>query len=169
MRRKIFTIIFLFLLIKPFILFSEEVIPPSSSEDLDSLRDPFTPQLPLPPVKEIPKPANPPRPTATGPDTVTPPPPAKKNPEPIVEKPLPPQIKISGLLWNTDQPQAIINDRIVNVGDEIEKWTIQKIDQGGIEISARGNKIFIPTNFSVPNGSLKEPVNPKKQSFGGKI
>ncbi len=170
MKIKIFLIIFLFLVVNPIILFSAEGIPPDS-EDLDSLRDPFTPQLPLPPGEETQKPVGQQKPSQriaspTAQDTVIP----QKTPMPIVEEPLkPPEIKISGLIWSTDRPQAIINDQIVEVGDQIKDWTIQKIDKDGVEISARGKKILIPTNLSVQNSSVKEPVNPKKQSSGRQI
>ena len=161
MRKKIFAIIFLFLLLKPVILFSAEGISPDS-DDLDSLRDPFTPQLPLPPLEKIHEPVeaqNPPREKESSP----------VSPRPLGEKPLPPEIKISGLIWNTNQPQAIINDRIVKVGDQIEKWTIQKIDKDGIEISSEGKNILIPANFSVPGSSSVEPVNSRKRSLEKRI
>ena len=51
MKKKNLAIIFLFLLIKPILLFSAQATSPAP-DDLDSLRDPFTPQLPLPPVEE---------------------------------------------------------------------------------------------------------------------
>ena len=187
MRRKIFAIIFWFLLIKPFSLFSEKVIPPNSSgtemkpdgqkdknslEDLDSLRDPFVPQLPLPPMEEIQKPVvqTPVQPLESSPKQET----VRLQPLPqkqaTVEEPLKtPVIQISGLIWNSDQPQAIINNQIVKVGDQIEEWTIQKIDKDGIEISARGNKILIPTDFSVGSSSPKAAVDSSKRSSRGKI
>ena len=174
MSRKFFTIIFLFLLIKPFILFSEEVAPLGSlgsdmKEDLDSLRDPFTPQLPLPPVEEIQKPAvqNPPKESPSKQEMVIPQPSSQKTTK---EEPLkPPAMKIFGVIWNSNQPQAIINDQIVKVGDHIEEWTIQKIDKEGIEISARGNKILIPTNFGYGSSSPKAGIDYRKPSSVGKI
>ncbi len=158
MRIKIFVIVFLFLMVKPVLLFSSIEGIPSDSEDLDSLRDPFMPQLPLPPAEEIQKPK--------AQDTVIPQPSPLEIPKPVVlEEPLkPPEIKILGVIWNTDRSQAIINDQIVEVGDQIEAWTIQKIDKDGVEISARGKKILIPTNFSIQSSSPKELVNPKKKN-----
>ena len=160
MRRRISMIIFLSLLIKPLISFSEE--------DLDSLRDPFTPQLPLPPVEEVQKPTtqNPAQSESTPKQETVVPQPSKQT---IKEEPLkPPVVKISGVIWHSDQPQAIINDQIVKVGDHIEEWTIQKIDKDGIGISARGHKVLIPTNFSVGSRAPKAAVDSSKLSPGGK-
>ena len=175
MSRKIFTIIFLFLFIKPFILFSEEVISSDSlgtdmKEDLDSLRDPFTPQLPLPPEEEIHKPVAqiPPQPVESLPkSTLIPQPLPKQTIKEYLLKP--PVMKISGIIWNSDQPQAIINDQIVKVGDHIEEWTVQKIDQESIEISSRGNKILIPTNFGVGSAPPKATADSNKRSSEGEI
>ena len=162
MKRKIFAILFLFFWLKPVILFSAEGISP---EDLDSLRDPFTPQLPLPPVEEIQKPAvpNPPHVESLPvKNVVMPPSQSPKFTPPVSGELKPPEIKISGIIWNTDQPQALINNQMVKVGDQIAEWTIEKIDENGIELSSRGKKILIPTNFSVGNSSKKESANPKK-------
>lgn len=172
MKRKIFMIVFLFFAVRPVALFSSEGVPLDSSsgeekmdtrknknplDDLDSLRNPFTPQLPLPLAEKIQKPAedqslskqNRPSPDKTS--------------QPAAQEPLkPPVVKISGLIWNSANPQAIINDRIVRVGDQIEVWTIEKINKDSIEISAQGKKVLIPAGFGVQGGSVKEPVNPKK-------
>ena len=163
MRRRIFTIIFLSLLIRPLISFSEE--------DLDSLRDPFTPQLPLPPVEKIEKPAvqNPPQPESPPKQEAIIPQPSLQR-QAVKEEPLkPPVVKISGVIWNSARPQAIINDQIVKVGDYIEEWTIEKIDKDGIEISARGSKILIPTDFGLGGSSPKAAVDSSKRSSRGKI
>lgn len=164
MRTKIIVIVFLFFVVKPAALFSSEAIP-LDSKDLDSLRDPFTPQLPLPPAEEIQKPAgeqNLPS-QAKFPLAEGSPPPSQKIPQSALEEPLkPPVIKISGLIWNSANPQAIINDRIVRVGDKIEAWTIEKINKNTIEISAQGKKVLIPAGFGVLSYSVKESANPNK-------
>lgn len=150
MKIKIFLIVFLFFAINPVALFS--------SEDalLNSSRDPFTPQLPLPPAEKIQKLAVDPslsKENRPSPD---------KTSQPVAQEPLkPPVVKISGLIWNSANPQGIINDRIVRVGDQIEAWTIEKINKDSIEISAQGQKILIPANFGIQGGSVKEPAPPK--------
>lgn|SRR3989338_4762568 len=153
MKRKIFLIVFLFFAVEPVALFSSEGVPLDSG-NLDSLRDPFASQLPLPPAEEIQKPAgdqslsNQNRPSS---DKTS-----QKNSQSAVEEPLkPPAVKISGLIWNSVNPQAIINDRILRVGDQIEAWRIEKINKDSIEISAQGKKILISANFGIPGGSVK--------------
>ena len=45
-----------------------------------------------------------------------------------------PEFKISGIVWNSERPQAIIEGRVLEVGDKIEDWSISNIDQRGVEI-----------------------------------
>ena len=54
-----------------------------------------------------------------------------------------PQFTISGLVWNTDQPQAILNNRIVAIGDKVEGWTITGISQQGIVVTTLENKTYL--------------------------
>ena len=57
-------------------------------------------------------------------------------PEPVIPKTTenPPSVKISGLVWNTERPQAIINNNVYDIGDSIEGWTITNISKDGITI-----------------------------------
>jgi type II secretory pathway component PulC len=54
-----------------------------------------------------------------------------------------PDYKISGIVWNTDRPQAIIEGRIVDIGDSIEQWRIIGISRGGVEVSFKNQKFLI--------------------------
>jgi len=58
------------------------------------------------------------------------------------ELPLP-TLSIEGLIWNTRMPQAIINGRVVRVGDTIEDVKILKIDKEGIGVEYQGESAFI--------------------------
>jgi len=58
------------------------------------------------------------------------------------ELPLP-ALSIEGLIWNTRIPQAIINGKVVRVGDVIEDVKILKIDKEGIEVEYQGESAFI--------------------------
>lgn len=108
-------------------------------------RNPFQPQLPVqeeeqPPVKpvEIIKPVDKPKPV-TGKTSSS-----SVKPSAQVAKPQPPpDLKITGLVWNTDRPQAIINGKVVDVGDKIETIQIVSINKNGIEIDFEGNIIPI--------------------------
>lgn len=114
-----------------------------------ALRNPFKPALPL----EIIKPPEPPK---VDPIKTTPPPkqyrkpaaqtkpytnerrntqttrptPPPAPPEPVVF----PSVKISGVIWNTDKPQAIINDTVVSEGEVIQGMTIESISETEIKL-----------------------------------
>ncbi len=50
------------------------------------------------------------------------------------EPPPMPNYKISGLVWNTQKPQAILDNTIVTIGDNLKGWTIVDISKEGILI-----------------------------------
>jgi hypothetical protein len=60
-----------------------------------------------------------------------------------VEPPKPPVMSITGIVWNTDKPQAIINGQVVNPGDTIEGAQIVSIKKSGIDV------IFEDVNFTL--------------------
>ncbi len=106
---------------------------------LDSLKNPFTQQLPVPPPPPMEIEVQ-----SQGP--VVPILPRGEPPRAQAAVNLP-AITISGLVWDTDQPQAIVNKKIVGVGDKIEDWAITAINEQGIEISWKGIKRFIANKF----------------------
>jgi hypothetical protein len=55
----------------------------------------------------------------------------------------PPDLRITGLVWNTNRPQAIINEKVVDVGDSIEDAIIVAINKTGIEISFQGQTMTV--------------------------
>jgi len=55
-----------------------------------------------------------------------------------------PALKVSGLVWNTDKPQAIVNSQIVNVGDTVSESEIVSIEKTGIKILYKGEAFTIP-------------------------
>ncbi len=56
---------------------------------------------------------------------------------------IPPQLIITGLIWNTDRPQAIVNGQIVDIGDTIEATKIVAIRKNAIDISFKGKTLTI--------------------------
>jgi hypothetical protein len=52
-------------------------------------------------------------------------------------------IKINGVIWNTNMPQAIINDHIFRVGDDLHGGKIVAIKKEGIEVSYLGVKYMM--------------------------
>lgn len=87
---------------------------------MGQLKNPFKIQLPIPVVKNAPEPA-------------------EKAPEPEKSTPIeapPPTVTLAGIVWNTDKPQAIINNEIMNIGDSIGGWVITDISQKGVSIKS---------------------------------
>jgi len=91
------------------------------------VKNPFEPQLPRkqvePPVEKI-KPEPPPKPQK--PDLT------KKSKEEA--EIIPPNLSISALIFDSDRPQAIINSKIVDIGDIISDAEIVAINKAGIDI-----------------------------------
>ena len=69
---------------------------------------------------------------------------AKKEPiEEVKENLSLPAITINGLVWNTAKPQAIVNDKIVGIGEKIGGAKLIKIDKSGITIEYQGKVIYV--------------------------
>jgi len=152
MNKLIFSLIFwcipFFLLIMGTIDAQEtRSIVDSSSLEMLSERNPFTPQVPqedlqrrrvetIKPVKSE-GPVVPPPPGARGEEApVLLPKPEDLQRLPTPEEPLP-NMNISGLVWNTDRPQAIINGQITSIGDIISGVKIIDIQKTGITVLFR--------------------------------
>ncbi|MBF0523456.1 MAG: hypothetical protein HQL24_10450 [Candidatus Omnitrophica bacterium] len=119
--------------------------------------NPFVPKLPIEtPLEDIPKPL-PSQPIVnknaqeekqfTEKKKIEPPQNSKKT---APEKETAPNLTITGIIWDTDKPQAIINDRVVTIGstffesNNAREIKILKIHKTGIEISCN-NKIWTIT------------------------
>jgi len=61
-------------------------------------------------------------------------------PIPIIK---PPSLTINGLVWNSEFPQAIVNNQIVKLGDTIEGVTVVGIHREGIDITFAGVQFTI--------------------------
>jgi hypothetical protein len=116
------------------------------SEDLQSIRDPFVSLLP----KKVKEPEKAPEPV---PVIVEHPAPPVERPAPPPEMPAPPPvhveeinpfaggtIKINGIIWNTEMPQAIVNDHVVRLGEDLLGGKIVAIKKDGIEVEHHGKK-----------------------------
>ncbi len=113
------------------------------SSDLIGLRNPFKSWLPK--VEEIIEKL--PEPTKI--EVVEPTRPVTPKPEPVSQEKVvapvltPPKLTVNGLIWGTDKPQAIINDRVVSIGDTIENSRIVDINQNGVDIIFSNNLFTI--------------------------
>lgn len=116
-----------------------------TAQIIRNLRNPFIPQLPPPkstnetPVEQTDVQSDIPIP---GPDAVG---------EPEIVRP---NFTISGLVWNTHMPQAILNGEVVSIGDVVESWTISDITNEGVEVTFQ-NKTFMVK----PGENKGEPGN----------
>ena len=99
-----------------------------------SITNPFISKLPKP--KTVIKNITPP-----------PPPPTRlevENPQPARTAPAqPPAVTISGVVWNSDRPQAIINGQVVDVGDKISEMEIVSISKSQIDVLYLGEKFTL--------------------------
>ena len=97
--------------------------------------NPFQPKLPK---KIIPK-------TEKEPEQISikEPPPVTQNmtpPTKPAEKPVPPPLTITRVVWNTDRPQAIINGQVVDQGDVVSEVKIVSIKKTSIGIEFQGSE-----------------------------
>lgn len=110
---------------------------PKKEETLPETKPPVTPE---PAVRQPPREPQRPRPARPAP-VVTPPKTPQRKPE-AKETPMP-HFAVTGIVWNTDRPQAIINGRIVNIGDTISEIEIKDIRQSGIDVLFQGETVTI--------------------------
>lgn len=73
-----------------------------------------------------------------------------------------PDIKIQGIIWGSNNPQAIINNKVVKVGNTINEITILDITGSEIIISYKNQKFALPA----PSGIKTPDVKYKGGSHG---
>lgn len=55
-----------------------------------------------------------------------------------------PNLVITGLIWNSPKPQAIINGKVINIGDTVSGVRIIEIDVRGITVDYEGRTVLVP-------------------------
>ena len=78
-------------------------------------------------------------------------------------KPLnPPKLEVQGIIWGTSLPQAIINSKVVKVGDTLEGVEIKSISKDGVII------IFEEAEFKLSSPGLGQgsEAKPTEQNGG---
>ncbi len=116
-----------------FILFGLAVCLGLKAETGYAQEDPFESRLPKPQAPE----------TVVIPETPA--------PLPVEEIINPPAISVTSLIAGGPAPQAIINGKILRVGQEVEGAVIQSITKEGIEVILKGKSFSYPA----PSKSLK--------------
>jgi hypothetical protein len=99
-----------------------------SSEDIaiDDIKNPFTPQTPQE-NKEIVI------------QNIIP----TETPVPTKPALVIPQFTLSGLVWNTGKPAAILNGKIVAIGDEVSSWAVTQITKEGVEVTYEDQNLWV--------------------------
>jgi hypothetical protein len=116
-------------------------LPPEVVAIVKGLKNPFVPQLPVEESETA---------TISPPkiDSLTSPSVRINTKQPIDRRPPVeqrqepnPTFTVTGMVWNSDRPQAIVNGRVVFIGDTVESWTITQINQAGVEVSLQDRKL----------------------------
>lgn len=75
----------------------------------------------------------------------------------------PPSLKLQGILWRTREPAAIINRKVVRVGDSVEKARVIRIAGEGVTIRFEGQEFTL----SLPQETKKEQTDQRGGSSSG--
>lgn len=51
---------------------------------------------------------------------------------------------LGGILWDTQEPHALLGDKIISVGDEVRGCTIREIRPDGIVFQYMGKNVEVP-------------------------
>jgi hypothetical protein len=68
---------------------------------------------------------------------------------PVEKKPLP-ELKVQGVIWGGNFPQAIVNNKVLKVGDTVEGVEIKSIDKKGITVLFEGSESTISSPAAGP-------------------
>jgi hypothetical protein len=74
---------------------------------------------------------------------------------PAIESISLPNITVQGIIWGTNNPQAIINDKVVKVGSTINDITILDITGTEIIISYKNQKFALPAPSGIKTPDVK--------------
>lgn len=67
----------------------------------------------------------------------------------------PPALTVQGIIWGGKIQQAIINDKLVKIGDTIEEAQVSSISKDGVEIIFKNRTFKLPSPAAVQLQSLK--------------
>jgi hypothetical protein len=56
-----------------------------------------------------------------------------------------PSLQLQGVIWGGEFPQAVVNNKIVNIGDTVEGAKVIKINRDGIEVLFDGVSYAVPS------------------------
>lgn len=67
----------------------------------------------------------------------------------LIREVMPPRFTIQGVIWNTDTPQAIVDNVVVGIGGVIKEAYIVDITKEGIKILYQDTLFFVETETSI--------------------
>jgi len=103
---------------------------------ITKLKNPFTTALPEPerPVEDIKQPP------VDVKQQLLPPPVSDKEDQPVsIPKP---NFRVQGLVWNSDIPQAIVNNEVITIGDQVNGWTVIEINPQGVKMGIDTTNVY---------------------------
>ena len=71
-----------------------------------------------------------------------------------------PKFEIKGLIWNTEVPQAIVDNDIVKSGDFVKGVRVVKIEKKGIMVDHQGELVFVPIRKLEGEGKKRKRPDP---------
>ncbi len=116
----------------------------TSESDPDTFRNPFVPQTPQP-VKTIDD------------NTTSVPVQQIQRERPVVPIPV---FTLSGLIWNTKKPAAILNGKIVAIGDQVSNWSVSEITKEGVHVTFEDQNLWVKPVIDPIRNKLTQP-NPR--------
>ncbi len=69
-----------------------------------------------------------------------------------------PPLTITGVVWNTDTPQAIINHQVVSIGDTIDNIKITAIAKAGIKVTYLGVSFILKPEWDFKPEKMTDPL-----------
>jgi len=80
---------------------------------------------------------------------------ASKTREQRIER-TPPDLKIQGVIWGGNFPQAIINNKVIKIGEVIEEANIKAIDKEGVTFIFEGREYKSGVSAFVAGNGLRK-------------
>lgn len=78
------------------------------------------------------------------------------------EKPLP-ALTVQGIIWDSKRPQAIINNKVLNLGDTISEARITDINKNGVTVS------FYSREYNLSVAQASGTQEGQKNTAGGNL
>ncbi len=113
---------------------SDEVAQADDASLIESLTDLKNPFVSLMPKASVAQPTPQPSPVPV---------PETPMAAPAAEETIPSDLKINGIVWGGDRPQAIINGQVVSIGDTIQEAKVIAITKQGVAVRYKSKKITL--------------------------